>query len=148
MKRIILPAAILLATVTTVAFAQDATTPRDGSRLIRGIEHRLNITDAQREQAKAILAAEKAALQQLHTTLAAEHAEMIAVSATTFDEARTRAIAARYADANTQAVVEREKLRTELFAILTPAQQQKVQQLRTRFADGLDARLETLGDRL
>ncbi len=148
MKRIILPAAILLASLTTAALAQNAASPRDGSRLIRRIEHRLDITGTQREQARAILAAEKPTLQQLHATLAAERAEMIAASATTFDEARTRAIAPKYVDANMQAVVEREKLRTELLAILTSAQQQKVQELRTRFAAGLNAHLETLGDNL
>jgi Spy/CpxP family protein refolding chaperone len=145
MKRIILPAALLLA-ATLSASAQDATANPQASRMIRRVEHRLNVTDAQREQVKAILAAERPTLAQLHTQLASEHAEM--AQQTTFDEARTRAIAAKYADTNTAVLVEREKLHAELFAIFTPEQQKKVEQLRARFGAAIDSRLETLGDNL
>jgi len=145
MKRIILPTALLLVATLSVS-AQDDASPRDGRRAIRRIEHRLNVTDVQRAQAKAILAAERPALQQLHTQLAAEHTEL--AQQPVFDEARVRAITAKYADANTAALVEREKLRTELLAILTPDQLKKVADLRSRFGVALDERLETLGDNL
>jgi len=145
MKRIILPAAILLA-ATLTANAQDAAAPRDGSRIIHRIEQRLNATEAQRQQVKAILQQERPTLMQLHTQLAAERAEML--QSTTFNEAQTRAIAARYAETNTEALVERARLRSELFAVLTPEQQQRVEQLRARFSKVLDARLKTLGDSL
>jgi Spy/CpxP family protein refolding chaperone len=97
-------------------------------------------------QAKAILRQEQPLLQQLHTQLSAEHAEMAQM--TTYNDSQARAIAAKYADANTDAVVEREKLRVELLAILTPAQQKKLSQMRARFGSAMDDRLLTLGDNL
>ena len=67
---------------------------------------------------------------------------------TKYNESQARTIAAKYAEANTSAVVEREKLRVELMAILTPAQQKKLSQLRARFGAAVDDRLLTLGDNL
>jgi Spy/CpxP family protein refolding chaperone len=66
----------------------------------------------------------------------------------TFDEAHVRAIAARYAQTETDALVEREKLRSGLFAVLTPAQQLRIQKLRSRLRAAIDARLTTAGDNL
>jgi Spy/CpxP family protein refolding chaperone len=67
---------------------------------------------------------------------------------TTFNEAETAAIVAKYADANTASIIEREKLRVELTAILTPAQQEKLDQLHARFGAMVDEQLLTLGDNL
>jgi Spy/CpxP family protein refolding chaperone len=89
---------------------------------------------------------ERPTLESIHVQLAAEHAELAKL--TTVDAAQTEAIVAKYASANTSAVVERQKLRVELTAILTPAQQQKLDQMRARFGTAVDERLETLGDNL
>jgi len=97
-------------------------------------------------QVKAILKQEKPALETIHVQLAAEHAELL--KQTTINEAETAAIVAKYADANTAAIIEREKLRVELTAILTPAQQEKLDQLRARFGAAIDDHLQTLGDNL
>jgi protein CpxP len=145
MKHIILPAILLLA-ASLPASAQDAAPAPATNRIVRRIEHRLKVTDAQREQVKAILQQERPTLEQIHIQLSAEHAEM--AQQTTFDEARTRAIAAKYGDANTAALVEREKLRTELLAVLTPEQREKVEQLRTRFDAAIGSVLPTIGDNL
>ena len=139
---------ILFLSLSTVAFAQQPAIPHDGSFAIRFVEHRLNMNAAQCEQVKAVLQQERGALQTTHTNLAAERNEMAAASSNGFDEARTLAIAAKYAEANTAAIVEREKLRAELFAILTPEQKQKVQQMRERFSAALAERLPSLGDNL
>jgi Spy/CpxP family protein refolding chaperone len=132
--------------VTATASAQDTPPTRDGGRVIHRIEARLNVTPEQIVQVKAILQQEKPTLQSIHVQLAAEHAELAKL--TTFNEAQTAAIVAKYADANTAAIIEREKLRVELTAILTPAQQQKLDQLRARFGEAIDERLQTLGDNL
>jgi Spy/CpxP family protein refolding chaperone len=143
MKRLILATTLILA--VTSAFAQD-TAPRDGTLAIHRIERRLGLTPAQIAQAKVIIQQERPNLQQLHIQLAAEHKAIAAQ--TTFDESKTRAIATQYAETNTAAIVEREKRRSELLAILTPTQQQRLQQLRSRFSARLDERLQTLGDGL
>jgi protein CpxP len=145
MKRIFLPAVLLLA-ASLPASAQDAVSAPQANRIVRRMEHRLKVTDVQREQVKAILQQERPTLEQLHIQLSAEHAEM--AQQTAFDEAHTRAIAAKYGDANTAALVEREKLRTELLAVLTPEQQKKVEQLRARFDAAIGSVLPALGDNL
>jgi Spy/CpxP family protein refolding chaperone len=147
MKSTILTLSFLLAaTMSAAASAQDRPSDPNGSKIIHRIESRFDFTWDQRVQAKAILQQEQPVLQQLHAQLAAEHAEMAQM--TTYNESQARAIAAKYADANTSAVVEREKLRVELLAILTPAQQKKMSQLRARFSAALDEHLLTLGDNL
>jgi Spy/CpxP family protein refolding chaperone len=147
MKRILLPTVLLAAaTVSAAASAQDTTPTANGERFIQRIEARLNVTPEQIAQAKAILQQEKPTLETIHVQLAAEHAEL--VKQTTFNEAQTAAIVAKYADANTAAIIEREKLRVELTAILTPAQQEKLDQLRAWVGAAIDERLLTLGDNL
>jgi Spy/CpxP family protein refolding chaperone len=147
MKRTVLSLILfLVATFTAVASAQDAPTSPDSNRMIRRIESRLDITWDQRVQAKAILQQERPTLQQLHTELEAEHAEMAKL--TTFDDYQARTIATKYAETNTNVLVEHQKVRMELTAILTPAHQRKLQQLRARFGAAADSRLLTLGDNL
>ena len=147
MKRILLPALLLLAVSSAAAAsAQDSTPTGNGGRFIQRIEARLNLTPEQIVQAKAILQQERPTLEAIHVQLAAEHAELVKL--TTFNEAQTAAIVAKYADANSAAIIEREKLRVELTAILTPAQQEKLDQLRARFGAAIDERLLTLGDNL
>ncbi len=150
MKRTFIFAKLLIAVATAASAQTTPTTPAADTptlaRFPRLVEYRLNLTDAQRVQVKSIIQQERPAIQQLAAQLKTEHAELIAMPA--FDEAQTRAFVAKYADVNTALVVERIKLRTQLRAILTPAQQQKLDQLRARFGAQFDQRLLTLGDNL
>jgi Spy/CpxP family protein refolding chaperone len=147
MKPILLPLSFLAAAMLTAgASAQAAPAPRDGARMIHRMEARLGLSAEQIAQAKAILQQERPTLESIHVQLTAEHAELAKL--TTVDAAQTEAIVAKYAGANTSAVVERQKLRVELTAILTPAQQQKLNQMRARFGTAVDERLEMLGDNL
>jgi periplasmic protein CpxP/Spy len=149
MKRTLTLATLLFAALGAVsigpAYAQDAA-PMGNGRGVRLVEHRLNLTDTQRAQIKSILQQERPTIQQLAATLAQEHAELIAL--TTFDDQKTVAIAQKYADTHTAATVEREKVRDEICAVLTPEQQQKLQVLRSRFGTLIDQKLQTLGDNL
>ncbi|MGA7155727.1 MAG: Spy/CpxP family protein refolding chaperone [Acidobacteriaceae bacterium] len=147
MKRILLSFALIFAAIlTATASAQDAAPAPDGTRAIRRIEARLNFTWDQRVQAKAILQQERPLLQTLHSQLQAEQAEMAEL--TTFDDEQARAIVTKYQETNNNVLVERAKLRIELTAILTPAQQKKLAEMRARLGSGMDARLLTLGDNL
>ncbi len=133
----------IASTFATAALAQQASAPAVNQRAVHRFEHRLRITAQQREQVRALLLQEQPKLQQLRQSLVAEHNEMASASASgSFDAATARGVAARYADVNADAAVERARLRTDLLAILTPEQQQKLQQLRARivsfFPAGLD----------
>jgi Spy/CpxP family protein refolding chaperone len=139
----------IFAAISTAALAQDAAAPAHNPRALNRIEHRLNITPQQREQARAILQQEQPQLRQMRLSLVAERKEMAAASTGgVFDPAAVHAIALKYADANANAAVERAKLRTELVGILTAEQKEKLQQFRTRMGAELDSHMLTLGDTL
>jgi Spy/CpxP family protein refolding chaperone len=149
MKQIVLTATVLFATFGTAALAQDAIAPAINARALSRVEHRLNITPQQREQVQAILEQERPQLQQMRLSLVEERREMAAASANgVFDPAAARATAAKYADANANAAVERAKVRSELIAILTPQQKEKLQQLRVRIGTVLGSQMPGLGETL
>ena len=106
----------------------------------------LNLTDDQRTQIKSVLATERPAIQSLVHKFEQQNDQLHAKSA--FDEAYVRSVAQQdqvnYADA----LVEREKIRSEIFAILTPDQQAKLNQMATDFRTALEDRLANLGDGL
>lgn len=95
---------------------------------LRGID----LTDAQREQVRAIMESHTTELEQVRTKLRAAHQSMgAATAAETIDEAAIRAKSADVAAAMADEAILRGKLRAEVFAILTPEQQQKVKEQRT-----------------
>jgi Spy/CpxP family protein refolding chaperone len=137
------------AALSLAAVAQDAGAPALNPRAIHRIEHRLDITSQQREQARAILQQERPQLQQIRMSLAAEQEEMTIASANgSFDPATAHAVAMKYAEANASAAAERAKLRVELLAILTSEQKAKLQQMRARVAAALGSEAPGLGDTL
>jgi protein CpxP len=142
-RKIILATLTALTAVALVAAAQPA---RDGSFIVRRIEHRLGITSTQREQVKAILQTEKPTIQSLRQQAEAERTEMDASGS--FNEDQVRAIASKYAQTNTDILVERVRVRSEVLAVLTPEQREKLASIRADFSSSLDARLDTLGDQL
>jgi len=59
-----------------------------------------------------------------------------------------RSVAQEQAANITDAIVEKEKIRSEIFAVLTPRQQQRLNQISDDWRDAMRDRLETLGDGL
>jgi periplasmic protein CpxP/Spy len=104
---------------------------RPGLALLRG----LDLTDQQRQQVKTIRQNHKSDFQQVHerlrTALEAQHA---AAMATPVDEATIRAKAADVGAAEGDLAVLMSRVRTEVFQILTPEQQQKAQELQAQRA--------------
>jgi protein CpxP len=135
--------------IAASALAQDAPAAAGQPPAIQRMERRFNFTPAQREQVKAILKQEQPKLQQLHRELLSERSEMASASqGGSFNAAAVQSVASKYASADTEALVEHAKLRSELFAVLTPEQQQRLLRLRTRLDAFLDERLQSLGDSL
>ena len=147
--KLVAVATALFAALSTATFAQDVGAPALNARALNRVEHRLNITPQQREQARDILQQERPALQQMRLSLVAERKEMAATSSNgVFDPVAAHAVAMKYAEVNANAAVERTKVRTQLLAILTPEQMAKLQQLRARIAALLGAEAQGLGDTL
>lgn len=85
----------------------------------------LNLTDAQKEQVKAILETEREKVAPLQKQLS-ENREKLrqAVEATPFDEAAVRTLAASQSEARTELMVSRARVQSRIFALLTPEQKE------------------------
>jgi protein CpxP len=101
----------------------------------------LDLTDAQRDQVKAIMESHRDEQKAIGDRMqAARKALHEAIAADTFDEAAIRAKAAEIGAVEADAAVLQAKIKSEVFAILTPEQVKKANQLRSnmenRMKDG------------
>lgn len=98
--------------------------------MLRRMTRELNLTDAQQTQIKNILQAEKAKTQPLREQLRENRqSQNTGTAAGAFDEAQARAFANKQAQILSNLMVERARTKSEIFAVLTPDQRQKAQQL-------------------
>ncbi|MGZ4877851.1 MAG: Spy/CpxP family protein refolding chaperone [Candidatus Angelobacter sp.] len=133
-KSIIIIAAILMAVaagLATTAFAQHSGMGlgRHNGWMLKHMTRQLNLTEAQQTQIKGIMAEEKAKImpmmQQLRQNEQAENANVNG----SFDENQARAFAGKQAQLMTDLIVEKERARSQVYAVLTPEQRQKALQL-------------------
>ena len=125
--------AVLLATLTGLAatmFAQGHGM-RNGRRgwMLQRMTKELNLTEAQQQQVKTILQTERGkiqpTMQQLHQN---EQTENAAITGQ-FDEAKARDFAQKQATLITDMMVEKERTKSQIYALLTPEQRQKAEEL-------------------
>ena len=133
-KKSIILAAILMALaagLATTAFAQHRGMGfgRNNGWMLKHMTRQLNLTEAQQTQIKGIMAGEKTKIkpmmQQLHQNQQAEDASING----SFDENQARAFANKQAQLMTDLIVEKERMRSQVYAVLTPEQRQKALQL-------------------
>jgi protein CpxP len=133
-KKSIILAAILMALaagLATTAFAQHRGMGfgRNNGWMLKHMVKQLNLTEAQQTQVKSILADEKTKIkpmmQQLRQNQQAEDANVNG----SFDENQARAFANKQAQLMTDLIVEKERMRSQVYAVLTPEQRQKALQL-------------------
>jgi periplasmic protein CpxP/Spy len=97
--------------------------------MLARMSKKLNLTSDQKAKIKTILETERAKMppmrQQLRQNRLAENSN----SAATFDEAQARAFASKQAQIITDLTVERERMKSQIFAVLTPDQRTKAQAL-------------------
>ena len=105
---------------------------------------RLGLTDAEREQVKAIMDAHQAELRALgEREMTARRALEDAIAADVAVEATIRAHSAELAAIEADMAVMRARVRAEVFQILTPEQQAQVRQIQTE----MKQRSETMRQR-
>lgn len=93
----------------------------------------LDLTQAQQDQAKAIMDKEKPVIEPLMKQLMQAHNDMSALEDSgTFDEAKVRALAAQNTQAMTELFVQKARVHAEFMQILTPEQKTKLQQIRAK----------------
>ena len=90
---------------------------------------RLDLTDQQQAQVKQILEDNKGAVEPIREQLKANHKKLADMKGT-FDEAQVSQIAKSQGDLTAQLIVVRQKVRSQIFAILTDEQKAKADQLR------------------
>jgi periplasmic protein CpxP/Spy len=133
-KKSIILAAILMALaagLATTAFAQHRGMGfgRNNGWMLKHMARQLSLTEAQQTQIKGIMADEKTKIkpmmQQLRQNQKAEDANVIG----SFNENQARAFANKQAQLMTDLIVEKERMRSQVYAVLTPEQRQKALQL-------------------
>ena len=139
--------------ITSIARAQDDGTEQDawmsrrtGGFVVRRIERQLQITGTQKQQIKVILKTERPTISSLAMRVEKENQEL--QSQPTFDEAQVRQFAQQQEATLEDVLVEREKVRSEIAAVLSPEQRQKGATVARRDAARFNNRLDMLGDAL
>jgi Spy/CpxP family protein refolding chaperone len=131
-KKFFISTAIVLALaagLTASAMAQRGGRFGRHGGMLKRMTRELNLTDAQQTQIKSIMTAEKAKIQPLRQQLRQnEQAENAGINGT-FDQAQATAFAGKQSQIMSDLIVEKERARSQIYAVLTPDQRQKAQQL-------------------
>jgi periplasmic protein CpxP/Spy len=129
-KKFLMIPAILMALAAGLATSALAQRPgHHGGWMLKRMTKQLNLTDAQQTQIKGIMAGEKPKIQPLMQQLSQNQQAQNANINGTFDENQARAFAGKQAQIMTDLIVEKQRMRSEVYAVLTPEQRQKAQQL-------------------
>lgn len=108
-------------------------------KFIDHISDKLKLADTQKTQAKQILADSKQRFQPLLEQLKETHrTSMNLGSDGVFDEQKAQEVAARQAAIVKQLIVEKEKTKAALFAVLTSGQREQAKQIMNDFVENLD----------
>jgi protein CpxP len=104
-----------------------------GDHMLNYFTDVLDLTQAQQDQAKAIMEKEKPVMQPLMKQLMQAHKDMSALEDSgTFDEAKIRALVAQNTPVLTDLLVQKARIHAELMQILTPDQKAKLVQLKAK----------------
>lgn len=103
----------------------------------RGQHHfwkKLNLTDNQKKEMFAIRLDERAKMKPLFQKLKDGRKELFALGKSpTFDEAKARTIAKKQADIIADIIVEKTRMKSRMYAVLTPEQRTKAEQMHEKW---------------
>lgn len=103
----------------------------------------LDLTDAQRAQAKEIMAKEKATLRPLMQQLNEGRKQLRQYEeSASFDEAQVRALAAQHSQTITELIVQKARIKSEMIKILTPEQKAKLTEMENRREQRFQKRMQ------
>jgi protein CpxP len=104
---------------------------KGSGRHFAGLARALDLTDAQKEQVKAILETERERVAPLRQTLGETREKIrLAVEAEPFNEAAVRALAASQNETRTEMIVSRARVQSQIFALLSPDQRERAKKFR------------------
>jgi len=93
----------------------------------------LNLTDAQKKEMFSIRLEERAKMKPLVQKLKEGREQLRALPKGQFDEAKVQTIAKGHADIITELIVEKQRMKSRIYAVLTPEQRAKVEQMREKW---------------
>lgn len=135
----ILAAALVITLCATVAVSQTVKRTHGGfyghgfGRMLGVNPDYLDLTDAQQAQMKDILTKEKPNIQPLMQQLRQSHQQMQQLEqAGPFDEGKVRPLATQQAQTMTELLVQKARIKSELMAVLTADQKDKLSKLQAR----------------
>lgn len=110
-----------------------------GNRLFRHLE----LTDAQKEQMKAIREASRETTKGLRDSLREGRKQLREMGTNgVFDQGAVELVAAQQAEIHKQLIIERQKVKSQMFALLTPEQKTKLEEMKANFAERRQQRME------
>ncbi len=133
-KLFLVPVAIILAVAAGLAGTVYGQGPKAGFGHHRGgmLKHMakaLNLTDSQQGQIKTIMQGERAKMQFLRQQLRQNEQAQNAATTGDFNEAQARAFAQKQTQIMNDLIVEKQRMKSQIYAVLTPDQRQKALQL-------------------
>ena len=101
--------------------------PEFGGHMLAYFTRKLDLTDAQQAQVKDIIAKEKPSFGPLMLQMAQNHQQMRQlIMSNGFDEAKVRELASQQTQTMTELTVQRVRVGSELYQVLTPDQKTKL----------------------
>lgn len=111
--------------------------PGGPGMMLRG----LDLTDEQKAKVKEIFDASRSTVEPIMSQLRENHQKLAALgTAGTFDQAQVEALAAEQGRLTAQMVIEKERSKAQVFALLTDEQRAKAAELRTKFEEKMKER--------
>ncbi len=109
--------------------------------LVEKISKELGLSEDQLTQAKQILEETKKRVAPLSETMKENHQQAKELGTDgTFDEAKVNQLAHQQAETMKNLIIEKEKTKAQLFAILTPEQREKAKQMQEKFGEKMKGR--------
>ena len=102
-------------------------------RIVERVSDRLDLNDAQKAQVNSIIAAERPRVEALFAQLGEGHRQMRAATANgQFNEEQVQQLAAQQAQTLTELFVAKERVKANVYQVLTPEQRTKADQMLDR----------------
>ncbi len=146
---IALLALVVVATGVMFAFAQRSPDGKKGGWGKRGGHHRgmgmafrgIDLTEEQKAKVKELRTANRSSLQPVMESLKANREKMQELTANgAFDEAHVTALANEQASLSAKLIVERQRIKSQMFSILTDEQKAKLAEMKAKRGERHKAR--------
>lgn len=111
-----------------------------GGPMMHFFARQLDLTDAQREQMKAIMQKERPTIQPLMQQERSFDQQLRQYAEGTYDEAKVRTLATQQSQVQAELAVQRTRIHNELYQVLTTDQQAKLKEIEAEHAARIPAR--------